>query len=524
MSPGQVAMDEFKVWDYAKTTFDPDPEPSDTVLLFGMRTDADYDIYAANVDPSNPDVRLIIGGPGDQAKPVGSPDGRYILYSSGKDLWVYDQSTEQSQMLIANARPEDWHPDQQRFFYTTVKFCDEGVYEAFFEETATGISVTDTRMIHYLSYLPSETPRYSPDGTQITFVHSTTSCGGGYVSGEIYTASLTGILPLQNSDLTRLTDNNEWDWSPRWTSDGQKIIWRGPNREILIRNADYSGETEILTTISGMNVYQPIATPPADYTGVYIAAIYDYSLDDIYLVYPNGDKDILDIGDNDNVDGIDWCPIYRNIVGCVEDDTGSLDIVGSTGQCGGSVKIPVRIQNAPNEGGSIGLEFKYDSAILTYKGFKKGPLVKNFGEPLGDFDVNLISDGLLRIGGYRSVSGIAPGSSGVLVYLKFDIADECDSSVLELGALTDDIGSWTASPGCFTLASEPECTGDVNIDGEITPADALCAFEKYMTICPTSCGIECDDLCGDVNGDGETTPADALCIFNKYLGKASCMD
>ncbi|MDM8542802.1 cohesin domain-containing protein [Desulfococcaceae bacterium HSG9] len=203
---------------------------------------------------------------------------------------------------------------------------------------------------------------------------------------------------------------------------------------------------------------------------------------------------------------------------------GDLDIVDSSAPCGGSVSVPVRIQNAPNMVNALGFEVTYDSAMLTYTGFEKGPLSVNFADPAGDFDVNPYSPGAIRIGGYRSFDGIAPGAGGVLVYLKFNIAVVCVSSVLEIAALTDDIGSWTATSGSFTPGSVTVCDGDVNGDGDITPADALCVFEKYMTICKTSCGIECEDLCGDVNGDGETTPADALCIFNKYLGKTSCLD
>ena len=68
------------------------------------------------------------------------------------------------------------------------------------------------------------------------------------------------------------------------------------------------------------------------------------------------------------------------------------------------------------------------------------------------------------------------------------------------------------------------CDGDINGDGEITPQDALCAFQTYLGICPTSCDIPCEDVCCDVTQDGECTPADALCIFRKYLGLPSCLD
>jgi len=70
----------------------------------------------------------------------------------------------------------------------------------------------------------------------------------------------------------------------------------------------------------------------------------------------------------------------------------------------------------------------------------------------------------------------------------------------------------------------PAMKGDINDDSQITPADALYAFEKYMNVCPVSCGLACEDVCADVNDDDEVTPSDALCIFQKYLNMPSCLD
>ncbi len=69
-----------------------------------------------------------------------------------------------------------------------------------------------------------------------------------------------------------------------------------------------------------------------------------------------------------------------------------------------------------------------------------------------------------------------------------------------------------------------DCNGDVNGDGEITPEDALCAFETYLERCPTSCDIPCEEVCCDVTQHEDCTPADALCIFQKYLEVPSCLD
>jgi hypothetical protein len=201
---------------------------------------------------------------------------------------------------------------------------------------------------------------------------------------------------------------------------------------------------------------------------------------------------------------------------CTEDNTGSIDIAGSKARYGETVTVPVKIQNAPNEVSAFGFDIMYDPEILTYKDSTKGTLVQDFDY----FEVYLISDGLLRCGGFTDDNAIVRAGSGNLVCLNFDVAEDAAKSKIELKALEDDISTWTASPGCFA----PGCTGDVNKDGKITPQDALCAFEKYMSICPTSCNISCADICADVNYDDDVTPADALCIFNKYLGKTSCLD
>ena len=68
----------------------------------------------------------------------------------------------------------------------------------------------------------------------------------------------------------------------------------------------------------------------------------------------------------------------------------------------------------------------------------------------------------------------------------------------------------------------PHC-GDVNLDDDLTPGDALLAFQHYLAIADPSL-----DPCrldqADVTQDDDITPADALCIFQKYLAIPSCLD
>jgi len=203
-----------------------------------------------------------------------------------------------------------------------------------------------------------------------------------------------------------------------------------------------------------------------------------------------------------------------------EDDTGALDIPAASGKGGANVTIPVRMQNAPNPVNSLGFDVRYDPAILTY-------VSADFaGTLLADWpfkDASNPSAGLVRVGGFTADEPIGAGTSGDVVYLTFIVTcEDCTSTKLALEELKDHLDGWNASEGCFLACCL--CSGDVNGDGEITPLDALCAFEKYLEICPTSCEMACEDVCCDVNGDGECTPLDALCIFLKYLELPSCLD
>ncbi len=199
---------------------------------------------------------------------------------------------------------------------------------------------------------------------------------------------------------------------------------------------------------------------------------------------------------------------------CEEDDSGALDIVGKSGGVGGTVTIPVRIQSAPNDVNSLGFEV-FPPSVLTFTEHTRGPLVEDFDF----FDCNIPDDkpDVVRCGGFKAEGGIAAGASGDVVSLNFDVigGEPGSSYPLSLQELVDDMASWPFSPGCFTVVA---C--DVNGDGEVTPEDALCAFQKYLGIDPTACGPAEDIFC-DVNGDGECTPADALEIFKEYLGLPS---
>ncbi|MEZ4528119.1 MAG: dockerin type I domain-containing protein [Desulfobacterales bacterium] len=203
---------------------------------------------------------------------------------------------------------------------------------------------------------------------------------------------------------------------------------------------------------------------------------------------------------------------------CIENDDGHIDVPTVTVTGGSSVTITVRMQNAPNNVEAMGFDISVPTGF-TYTGFAKGSLLpSNYL-----LEVNPVSGNTFRCGAYRvgGLDVISAGSSGDIVQISFDTATDISGSQASLAALEDDISTWSATPGCVLT---DDCNGDINKDGDITPQDALAAFQKYMLICPTSVGLKCEDFCADVNRDGKTTPADALCIFRKYLKQPSCLD
>jgi hypothetical protein len=197
---------------------------------------------------------------------------------------------------------------------------------------------------------------------------------------------------------------------------------------------------------------------------------------------------------------------------CVEQDSGTLDIEGSKGKMGQEAHVLVKIKAAPGTVSSLGFDVTYDPSVLEYSNYERGDLVKLFDM----FGVDPVTPGKLRIGGISSENGIQKGASGYVVQLKFKVkgGQESNCYSLQMGRLLDDFAHFSPTGGCFCI--QKSCDGDLNKDGNLTPADALIAFKCYL-------GNECPD-CTDVNEDGAVTPADALCLFKKYLGQPSCLN
>jgi len=163
---------------------------------------------------------------------------------------------------------------------------------------------------------------------------------------------------------------------------------------------------------------------------------------------------------------------------CITNNNGDGDLTFSVGYTNtGIVTVAIIVQDAPNNVRAFGLDVVYNPEVLSYQEASAGSLVENFDY----FDTNLIADGWVRIGGFEAGEElILTGDGGSIVELIFEVKlESCVASPIKIINQKDHIAVWKAASVCLlTGCSEEE--GDVNRDGEITPADAQCVFQQYL--------------------------------------------
>ena len=218
------------------------------------------------------------------------------------------------------------------------------------------------------------------------------------------------------------------------------------------------------------------------------------------------------VTDNNDCDDTDET-IHANCGSQSSPQEGILAIEGTNGRIGEEVQITVRIQAAPKPINSFGFFVTYDTTVLEYTGYDRGELTVSC---LNFNAVPNVSKNRITIGGMYQTA-MLEGASGSLVILKFKVKGGLENQCypLQLSNVVDDLVGFSQTGGDFCISAT--CNGDLNEDGNITPADALTAFRCYL-----GTGF-CSD-CADVTRDGEVTPSDALCLFKKFLEQPSCLD
>jgi len=196
------------------------------------------------------------------------------------------------------------------------------------------------------------------------------------------------------------------------------------------------------------------------------------------------------------------------------------------GTYGSSKLVNVEISGNTSPIAAFGFKIMYNTNHLRFVELQKGDLTIQWVQISGSEN----DPGVITVGGFNT-EAIAAGSSGALVKVKFmvicDNCDECEQSQIMLTDLLDDLAGMNVCYGIFGYGTA--CAlGDVNMDENITPADALCAFQIYLNGGTPRPGSPCDTECAlessDATCDGMITPQDALLIFQAYINGQNSME
>ncbi|HTL98291.1 MAG TPA: S9 family peptidase [Holophagaceae bacterium] len=206
-------------------------------------------------------------GPGNQASPRFSPDGKFLTYEQGGQLWIADLATMKTRQLTkldGGASSARWSPDGKwiAFLSTTVPSGDAVENAAYLK--AQGEKKSDGRLIKNLMFrhwtewkdpmqrthlfvvpvdgsaapkdvtagLPYDVPTpfdfasgddfdWAPDSKRLAFAANPEQDTAISTNGDIFEVGLDGAKPVDISAFNKAQDS-----TPRYTPDGKSLVWR----------------------------------------------------------------------------------------------------------------------------------------------------------------------------------------------------------------------------------------------------------------------------------------------------------
>lgn len=209
--------------------------PDGATIAFVSERDGDQDIYLMNADGS--DQRPVTVNDFKDDNPSWSPVGSRIVFRSQRngdfELFVVEVATGAETQITSSpgedSRPS-WHPTEERIAFDSVRdgHTDPEIY----------VMNADGTGVQRLTNDPARdtSPAFSPDGRLIAFRSDRTG------NGDIY------LMAADGTGLVQLTSSSDIDSTPSWSPDGSRIVFesqRNGNFDIFVMNADGTGQRNL---------------------------------------------------------------------------------------------------------------------------------------------------------------------------------------------------------------------------------------------------------------------------------------
>ena len=235
-------------------------KPSGVLAFLTMR-DGNFEIYTMHADGGH--VTNLTNNKSLDFWSSWSPDGKHILFYSNRDgnNEIYRMNSDGSNPINLSNHPSNdllpaWSPDGKQIVFTSDRDHKSGeVYKM----NSDGTEVV--RLTYNESF--EEVPTWSANGETILFTREIidTADSANIVSGEIFTMDQNG------NNERRLTNKKGFDSGAKFSPDGKKIAFYGPNEEknpeIFLMNND--GSNIVNLTQDPLEDYSPSWSPDGNW-------------------------------------------------------------------------------------------------------------------------------------------------------------------------------------------------------------------------------------------------------------------
>ena len=245
----RVALRTVPATTFQGTEFHPalSPEGARLAFIWTGPDNGHLDLYVKTLNSETP--LQLTEGPFYEYSPAWSPDGSEIAFGRfGTGIFVIPALGGPERKLVsveASARPHvAWSSDGERIAYTDRPASDQP-YGLHLLPRSGG----DARVLTAppATYEGDASPAFSPDGTRLAFVRTTSGAADVYV------------LPLDAATATQLTFDSAEVAGVSWSQDGRYVLFASNrNGEFAVWRIPHAGgEPELVAATQGSNLLQP---------------------------------------------------------------------------------------------------------------------------------------------------------------------------------------------------------------------------------------------------------------------------